>query len=65
MSALLGRFYLAHINDTHSHFDETALPLRLALPKGLVMFVCIVVVFHGWPVLSNGPGNALFQNKCR
>ncbi|MBB6054162.1 bifunctional metallophosphatase/5'-nucleotidase [Tolumonas osonensis] len=34
MSALLGRFYLAHINDTHSHFDETALPLRLALPDG-------------------------------
>jgi 5''-nucleotidase/2'',3''-cyclic phosphodiesterase and related esterases len=34
MSALLGRFYLAHINDTHSHFDETALPLRLALPEG-------------------------------
>lgn len=34
MSALLGRFYLAHINDTHSHFDETALPLRLALLDG-------------------------------
>jgi len=34
MSAVLGRFCLAHINDTHSHFDETALPLRLAMPSG-------------------------------
>ena len=65
MSALLGRFYLAHINDTHSHFDETALPLRLALLDGACDIRLHCVDSRGWPVLSNGPGNVPFQNKCR
>lgn len=36
MPETLGHFYLGHINDTHSHFDEISLPLRLSLPEGPV-----------------------------
>lgn len=35
MPSTFDYFYLAHINDTHSHFDETLLPLKLMTPEGM------------------------------
>ena len=35
MLSKVDTFFLAHINDTHSHFDETLLPLKLMTAEGV------------------------------
>lgn len=38
MTQKLASFYLAHMNDTHSHIDGAMVPLHLSVPEGSVDF---------------------------